>query len=278
MKRVEQEVRAKLVYNRVQSTIHPEKYFYEWKFNKEARQEFKDILKGKAKDKKINSFIHYLEGLCLLKKMLIEQDQRLDIRETREHILKVCKTTLKHLQGVYGGRTVIWYDETIDPFWNYQPEQEKVCPECKRPFTTDIKRREKCGYCEQTLPPAPHKDEDFIIQAMDAAENVILPMMNFIKIIENYHKAEIKKNGRPKAENDHFIEKIAGIYDEHIEKPTLYEDGPFFAIVKTVRGIFGLPREYPKRAIWQALKNYFTSRPDTFAFLKIRAQNPPNKS
>ena len=92
-----------------------------------------------------------------------------------------------------------------------------------------------------------------------AAKQTIIPMINFIKIIENYHNAETKRNCRPTADNDHFIEKIAEIYDEYIEKPSTYEDGTFFAIVRKVREILGLRHEYPKRAITQALNRYFST-------------------
>lgn len=258
MKRVKPYVEAALVYINVPGTMHPEIYHYEWKFNDEARQELGDILKNEATDKEIKSFIHYLEGLCQLKKMLIDQSHRLDVREARERILKDCKAALKCLRQVYGVRVVTWYDERIDPLWSYRPDQIKVCSQCEHPFRTSVQQREKCIQCDPKFVPVPRKDEPhFIVQQHKAAGDVILPMVNFIKVMESYHNAENKKNGRPTADNDHFIEKIAEIYSEHIGKPTLYAEGPFYYMIKKVKELLGLKHDKgkaPRRGITRALK------------------------
>jgi hypothetical protein len=203
---------------------------YEWRFTDTEKNEIRRTLRNEASKEKIESFIHYLQGLCMLKKMLLEQPQRSEVRVTRERILTDCKAALGHLRQIHRGRVITWYDETLDPFWSHQPEQEKVCPDCKHPFTS-LGQREKCVQCDPTPAKAPHKDEDdFLIQELNSAAEAILPLEKFIKVIEKYHKAEPKKIGRKSADSDHFIKKNRDVYVEHIgRRPTTYENNAFFS-------------------------------------------------
>ncbi len=219
---------------------------YEWQFTEEEKKEIRRILKNKAPEKNIKSFIHYLQGLCMLKKMLLEQSKRKEIRSTREDILKDCRLALRRLRAVHRGVTVTWYDETLDPFWNYQPDQQKICPECGHPFTTAGGRREKCVQCEPSPPEPEKREESFLVQQIEAAGEVIQPLVKFIKVMEKYHKAENKGPGRKNADSDHFIEKIKNIYAEYIGKPSSYtksnagKGGQFFQVIAYVYSILGI--------------------------------------
>lgn len=198
---------------------------YEWRFTETERNEIQYILRDQASQGDIRDFISLLQGLCVTKKALLEQPSRSDVRLTRERILTDCKAALGHLKQY----ETTWYDETIDPLWGHQPQEKKICPECKHPFT-GLAWREKCVQCDPTA-KAPHKKEEgrFFVQYLDSAWAAVGPLEKFVKIIEKYHKEENKKNGRKKADSDHFIRKIRDVYIEHIGKPTAYEVGAFFA-------------------------------------------------
>lgn len=240
---------------KVSGPLHPEHYHYEWQFTPSEKEEIRNILKNKASEKKINSFIHYLQGLCELKKQLLEQPHRLDVREARERVLADCKKALRHLKRCEKGEIVTWRDDTIDPLWSYRPEQKKICSECKHPFTTNSEQREKCVECEPTPPKAPYKGEnDFLVEFFDSSEAAVGPLEKFIKVLEKYHKAENKKIGRKKADNDNFIRKVKEIYVEHIGTPTTYGEGSFFEVVRFVLNMLNLQSNDPSRAIRAVLK------------------------
>lgn len=241
---------------KIAGPLHPERYRYEWQLTNDEKNEIRHILKDKATKEKIESFIHYLQGLCGVKKtMIIDQPAISEVRLTRERILTDCKAALGHLKQCEKGRCVTWYNKTIDPFWSYQPEQKKICPVCKHPFTSSS-QREKCVQCDPTSAKAPHKDEDdFLVQFINSSWAAVGPLEKFIKVMEKYHKEEDKKIGRKKADSDHFIRKIRDIYIEHIGKPSSYEDGAFFELVQVILNIFYLPSNDPSRAIKAALKS-----------------------
>ena len=60
---------------KIQSAMHPGEFYYEERFNNEVRKDFKDILRHKTSEKKINSFLRLLEGVCKCKKLLMEKDK-----------------------------------------------------------------------------------------------------------------------------------------------------------------------------------------------------------
>jgi hypothetical protein len=246
---------------KVCSLVHPPLWYYEWQLTREEKKTIRNILKGIKVDGKpireesIKSFIHYLQGLCGLKKKLLDQPKRSEVRATRERILTDCKAALGHLKQCERGRVVTWYDETLDSWWRHQPEQRKICPECKHPFTTSS-QREKCLQCDPTPPKSPPQGEiDYLVQGLESAWAAVGPLEKFIKVVQEYHKAEDRKSGRRKADNDHFVRKIREIYSEHIGKPTVYPEGPFCQVVRTVLEMFGLPAEDPSRVVRDALKN-----------------------
>jgi hypothetical protein len=241
---------------KISDLTNPDRYYYEWQLTKDEKNEIRSILKDKSPQKIIDSFIHYLQGLCMLKKtMLLEQPSRSKVRLARERILTDCKAALGHLKQCEKGECITWYNETIDPFWSHLPEQKKICPECNHPFSSLGGLREKCVQCDPTPLKIPHKNEDhFLVQFLDSSWAAVGPLEKFIKVLEKYHKSENKKNGRKKADSDHFIEKIRDIYIEHIGTPTTYEGGHFFEVVRVVLNLLGLPKEDPSRGIREALK------------------------
>jgi len=78
--------------------------------------------------------------------------------------------------------------------------------------------------------------------------------MRLIKTIEEYDKKEERKSGRPAADRDNFIKNIKKVYEEHIGPATLYEEGPFFQVVRLALEFVGLPSEYPTKSIRAAFK------------------------
>jgi hypothetical protein len=237
----------------VTTGMHPGLGYYEWQFTKDEGKRIRDILKDSASQEKIERFIYLLQGLCGPKKMLLSQPSRSKVRLTRERILTDCNAALGHLRQIGNLRITTWYDETIDSFWSYKPEEKRICPACGHPFTTSV-NREKCVQCDPSPVKAPDKyEESYLVQQMDSAVEAFLPLKKFIEVIEKYHKAEGKKTGRKKANNDHFIEKVKDIYIEYIGVPTAYEDGPFFELVQAVLEALGLPCKDPSRVIKEAL-------------------------
>lgn len=200
-------------------------HYYKWQFTDDEKNEIRGILKICKKDvpeKKIKNFIVYLQSLCELKKTLIlDQPSRDNVRSAREVIIKDCKIALNHLRRSCGGKVSITHSETLDFFLNNKAEDN---------------------------------ESDFLVNLMDSAALVILPLEKFINVIEKYHKEEKKKIGRKNVDSDKFIEKIRDIYIEHIGKPTTYENGAFFRIVQLALEILDLPSSDPSRAIKASLK------------------------
>lgn len=216
---------------KISGQIHPERYYYEWRFTREERERLRDVFRFNARtgktrsiaaEKNVEAFINHLEFLCQGKIMLLKQPQKIDIREKREAIIKDCKTALKHLKKIERGHIQTWYQERLD-FYGSPREDDPVT--------------------------------DFIIRELQSAWDAVGPLEKFIKILEKHHGEEVRKNGRPEADGDNFIKKIRNIYAEHIgKKPTKYENGPFVRTVRAVREILGLRYEYPRRTIERALK------------------------
>ena len=193
---------------------------YEWKFTATEKKEIRNTLENEtSKNEDIETFIRHLEFFCHGKKYLLEQPQRIDVREERETILKHCKAALKHLRKVERGQVQTWYTETLDSFGSGKDDP----------------------------------DADFIVRGLQSAWDAVGPLENFVKLFEKYHQSEIKKDGRKPADNDHFIRKIRDVYIEHIGKPT--ESGAFFTIVTRILEMLDLPFTDPSRAIKAALKS-----------------------
>ena len=63
-----------------------------------------------------------------------------------------------------------------------------------------------------------------------------------------------QKQGRPQVDQTQFVKTIVEIYSRHIDTPTTYRDGPFFAVIQAILKAVNLPSEDPSRAIQAALK------------------------
>ncbi|HPC02991.1 MAG TPA: hypothetical protein PLE04_04395 [Syntrophales bacterium] len=238
---------------RISSRVNPFFDWDEWRLTTDERDEIKRIVKKtNAPDYDIKDFISLLQGLCMSKKMLLEQPPRSEVRARRKRILADCKAASEHLKQFRRGN-IPWYDEIIDPLWGHKPEMKKTCPECNHPFKSSW--RERCAQCDPR-PPEPHKkEEDLPLQLVNKAEAALGPLEKFINFVEIYHNAENRKIGRKEADNDHFIRKIREIYIEFIGEPTEYENGPFFQVVQLTLEAVGLRFSDPSRAIRQALRN-----------------------
>jgi hypothetical protein len=85
---------------------------------------------------------------------------------------------------------------------------------------------------------------------LDAA-GAVPPLQKFITTLESYQKVDEaqKRTGRPPADDDEFVRRVAEIYTEHIgRRPTTTKDGPFVSVIQAVLDV-----EYPERAIKEAL-------------------------
>lgn len=201
---------------------------YEWCFTEDEKDSIrgafsKSFLSGKTKrvacEGNIKTFISHLEFLCQGQKPLLEQPKKIDVREERARIIKDCKAALKHLKKIERGRQT-WYRETLDSYGSGKDDAVS----------------------------------NFIDRQIQGAWDAAGPLEKFIDLFETYQESEVKKIGRKKADSDHFIRRIRDIYIEHIGKPTMQADGPFFGVTRAVLESLDLPSTDPSRAIKEALK------------------------
>jgi hypothetical protein len=193
----------------------------EWRFTEQEKDRIREILKHEDPIDSIEHFISHLEFFCDGKKWLQKNPPKADLRYTRERILSDCKATLDHLKQIGRGKVALWTHDTLKDY----------------------------GAGQET------RVTDYLLEEHRIALKAIGPLQKFIETLENHHRAEGKKRGRPSADADAFITKLAEIYAEHIGKPSSYEDGPFFALVQTILEILKLPCEDPSRAIREALSH-----------------------
>ncbi|MFH1124539.1 MAG: hypothetical protein ABIE47_06905 [Pseudomonadota bacterium] len=172
---------------------------------------------------KIEAFIAHLDHYCEGKKSLLDQPQKIDIREKREDVLKNSTHLLKVLKKIERGQIILWHDETMDHFGAGSAGKDS--------------------------------GGDFLCQIIQDAWDTVGPLQKFIKTLKSYHEqTETKQVGRKKADSDNFIQHLAAIYIEHIgKKPTTYKNGPFYSVVQLVLEKFKLPSDDPSRAIKAAL-------------------------
>lgn len=195
----------------------------EWRFTEAEKHEIRRTLRNETPKEVIETFIRHLEFFCNGKKDLLEQPQKIDIRATRERVLTDCMAALNHLKQIERGKMITWHRENLDA------------------YGAGTKAADPTG--------------DFLLAELQSAWEAVGPLEKFLKIFGKYHRAEIKKKGRPSADSDHFIRKIRDIYIEHIGKPTAYEKGAFFTIVQLSLEYIGLPFKDPSKAIKAALKS-----------------------
>lgn len=208
---------------KVYGPIHPDRYHYEWRFTKEERGEIRRVLRDETSQEKINSFISHLEFFCNGKKSLIEQPSKMDIRGTRKRVLTDCLAALNHLKQIERGKMITWHTENLDAY----------------------------GAGTEAADPT----ADFLLAKLESAWEAAGALEKFVKVLDEYHSTENKKQGRPSADSDHFIRAVRDIYSQHIGKPSSYEFGAFFSVVQLILEALDLPFTDPSRLIKAALKS-----------------------
>jgi hypothetical protein len=189
-----------------------------WQFTegskKVIRETIRAKLKGKVPVKKVETFITQLEWLCSVKKRMMKQPKRADVRVKRERVLKDCKAALRHLEQIGMCTVTIARDESVD---------------------CDVGRAHN---------PDAYSGFSTMCWAMEAAE----PLE---KLIEERHGSEEKRPGNAPAGSDNFERRVKDLYVEHVGgEPT----GCFYEIVQEVRASLGLPYEYATKPVKAARK------------------------
>ena len=201
--------------------------FFEWRFTDGEKDQIHEILKTVIPKPKyrIELFMSDLEGLMMIKKILLEKSSKSDLRAKREKILTDCRATLGHLKNGLIGNDALWALNSLKDYGSLDNDCDLL------------------------------KFSDLLEDEMFGAYEVIGPLQKFIETLERHHRAEKKKHGRPSADADAFIKMLADIYAEHIGDPSAYEDGPFYALVQAILEIIKLPSKDPSRAIREALSH-----------------------
>ena len=192
---------------------------YDWLFTIEEKVEirtaFKLNLKVTLEEDKIETFINHLDHLCAIKKELLGQPKKEDIRDKHEKVLKDFKAVLRHLKEIERSEMILWRKNTVSHY----------------------------GDVETAAPPLPFLMRDAI------------PLIErYIKVLKDNPKEAVRP-GKAPADSDHFVREIRGIFIKDIGmKPTAYKKGIFFVIVQRSLESVGLPYEDPSKTVKAALK------------------------
>lgn len=89
---------------------------YRWEFTEEEKATIRSIIENRAPEKKIVFFIFELEYICGVKKEMLEQFKRKEMRERRSKILDDFRTVLKHLRKIAADELIVSRDEDIDQY------------------------------------------------------------------------------------------------------------------------------------------------------------------
>jgi len=188
---------------------------HSWMFTVDEKKEIRFVLNKQVPKENIEAFINHLEPICAIKKALIDQATREDLRDKHKRVLADFKAVLKHMQKIDSGRMILWREYSVTNFGDVTP-RERSSP----------------------------------LSLWDCIE----PIKDYIKLLEE-RPAEKKKPGREPADSDHFIRNIKDLYIKHIGKnPTVYINGRFYRVVAKVLEILGLPHTDPSKSIRAALK------------------------
>jgi len=202
---------------------------FEWRFTQGEMKELKWVLRKAASPEAIETFITKVEWLCHVKKVLpLLQPSHAKASAGRQEMLRSCMKTRKVLKR---------YLECI-----YDP------------FGPNTIRIHHVG----SVDPDKWESLHFKNNIYGHAQNLYLYLERFLEYLEEFQQDEEKKRrkkkGRPEADQDSFIKVMRKHYEDHIGPATLYEDGPFFQVVRLLLECVGIPSEYPTRAIRAALK------------------------
>lgn len=188
-------------------------------FTSDEKNELRHALKGVAPPEAIEAFIAGAEELCQTKKdCLVAQPTPAETRAAREKLLRDCRKAIK----------------TLGRFKDYE---------------LDIYRIEDIDASTWDS----HVGDEIFMEA----RKIYFTLENLIEKLEKFHRHKEKKKrkqGRPEADKDRFIRSIKWVYEEYIAPATLYEDGPFFQVVRLALEFVGLPSKYPTKSIRAAMK------------------------
>jgi hypothetical protein len=96
---------------------------HDWLFTDEEKNEIRFVLKGRASKEKIETFIDHLEHLCAIKKELIGQPPKINLRDMHERVLKDFKAVLRHLKKIERGETILWRENTVSHYGEVEPAE-----------------------------------------------------------------------------------------------------------------------------------------------------------
>lgn len=196
------------------------------RFSSDEKNELRHALKGVAPPEAIEAFIAGAEDLCGRKSIiLMAQPTPAETRAGREKLLGDCRKAQKTL-----GRFAAIMAETRDEVIHISRSEDIV-----------------------DWGPGFYVEHEIFMEAMD----IYYTLEKFIEKLEKFQRHEEKKTrkqGRPEGDQDRFIRSIKWVYEEYIAPATLYEDGPFFQVVRLALKFVGLPYEYPTKSIRAAMK------------------------
>lgn len=92
--------------------------------------------------------------------------------------------------------------------------------------------------------------------ALTSAKEALPHMEDLVKILNEVEDILEERKAspyRPKADADGFVQEIAEIFIEHLDRPTTYYDGPFAQVVRLALKTAGLRAKDPSRSIRKAV-------------------------
>jgi hypothetical protein len=197
--------------------------------------EDKDYLRReleKFESETVEKFLLHLEIYCQNQLMLTESSiTKAKHKKKLEKMKGSFELTLKYLRMIEKGKIEIDYIPYLRKIYK-KSEVETITITSKDPLPPDVKESDYWSACE--------------------AQEYLYRLTQSIK--DSLKQNHDRKPGRPKPSTDRFVKFVAEIYDEYFEKPTNYQDGPFYSVVQFALEKVKLPHKAPRRAIEKALK------------------------
>jgi hypothetical protein len=200
----------------------------------------KDYLRGELKKyqhKTVEKFLLHLEILCqdILALMKCTPERTVHIKNLKK-MKKSFESTLKYLRQFEKGRIEFDYNRSL---------AEKI--ENTRILEFDYGAGE---FVRDGDEKNDEEAESLVNSIFDASDN----LCRVVKYIEEKLNDRKGKRGRAEPYTIGFVKAIAEIYERYLEKPTNYQDSPFYSVVEFALESVGLPHKAPRRAIEKALK------------------------
>lgn len=104
--------------------------------------------------------------------------------------------------------------------------------------------------------PPEDKDNSPLLDLINKSNTAFQAVMDLIEFLKKEKEALKQNKGRSKADSSKFVYRIAEEYSRIFEKPSFYEDGPFFSVVRIALEAVGLPSVDPSRTVRSALKSF----------------------